>query len=117
MKIDRNKLKGKAEIEIRLHDEDHGPEDSFDDERDVQWARDQLASGNLWGWCCVEVRASFADWRASDFLGGCSYENEDAFKVPGGYYDDMVNSAIEELALKMERALSAIEAVQVGGAE
>lgn len=112
MKIDREKLKARAEIEIRVHENDFHPKDSFDDERDVKWALDQLASGNEWGWCCVEVRASFADWRASDFLGGCSYENEDAFKVPGGYYDDMVNSAIEELALKMERALSAIEVVK-----
>lgn len=112
MKIDREKLKAKAEIDILLHENDFPPEDSFDDPRDVAWAKEQIEAGNEWGWCCVQVRARFADWTGSDFLGGCSYENERAFKVPGGYYEDMVNNAIEELAQQMERALSALEVVK-----
>lgn len=110
MQIDHEKLKAKAEIEIRVHAEDIHPRDSFDDPRDVKWALDQLNSGNEWGWCCVEVRATFLDLVGRDVLGGCSYENETAFRA-GMYFDDMVKNAVEELAVVLERTFSAIETV------
>ena len=50
----------------------------------------RLIAGDIWAWCCVEVRATTADgWTKSEFLGCCSYKDEEDFRK-GGYFDDMV---------------------------
>lgn len=67
------------------------------------------AEYNPWAWCCVEVRATFDGVTGSDFLGGCSYKNEADFKTPGGYYEDMVNEAIERLEAELERGARAAD--------
>lgn len=116
MKIDREKLKGKAEIRLINRPAEFGPEGSF--AYDTQAENDEVIAGilrdvengNDWAWCDVEVRAEFADMVGCDHLGGCSYENEKEFTA-GGYYDDMVNAAVEELAQKLERAFTAITVV------
>lgn len=87
-------LRKKAEIEIEAEPEtDVTPEDSFDDAEDIAYAR----SGDLWHWCHVTVTASYDGAVGGDSLGACSYENERAFREPGGYFDDMVNEAIGRL--------------------
>ena len=114
MKIDREKLKKACEIEIRLHPEDTHPRDHFGydtkEENDAAVAHVlALAERTEWGWCTVEVRAEFAGMVGNDYLGGCSYESERDFCQPGGYYDDMVDQAVEDLAVKLEKTLNAIE--------
>lgn len=64
----------------------------------------RLDRGDEWAWALVEVRASFEGWKASDFLGACSYASEDDFRTPGGYFEDMRETALRELAGKMEDA-------------
>ena len=72
--------------------------DETTDKTTEDWIKSQLASGNEWAWCVVQVRVEF-DFLASDqYLGGCSYESKAKFIEPGGYYDDMVNEAIEDIA-------------------
>lgn len=109
MKIDREKLRAKADIQIVLHQSDFHPRDSFETQEDIDWALSQLERGNDWGWCCVEVRAAYGGHTASDFLGGCSYADERTFKVLGGYYEDMVWAAVDELARTLEHAYAAID--------
>lgn len=68
------------------------------------WIRSQLESGNEWAWCSVTVRVTLGDAFAEDHLGGCSYESKAAFTAPGGYYDDMVHQACNELATMLEES-------------
>jgi len=63
---------------------------------------ERLETGDLWAWCTVKVTA---EWEAEDgrifsgedYLGGCSYRDEEDFTEPGGYYDDMKEQAYAEL--------------------
>ena len=98
------RLKERAEITIECLPEEieiEGNASCWNDGTDEAYAqsiRDDLERGNDWAWCQVKVTATFEGMSASDYLGGCSYESEHAFKDPHGYYPDMVNRAIEGLA-------------------
>ena len=63
----------------------------------------QLDSGNEWAWCCVRVVAEWNGLEGDDYLGCCSYASEADFRVEGGYYDDMKNSATLALLAKIDR--------------
>lgn len=65
---------------------------------DIAWIERELDKGNPWAWCSVTVRAEWCGLVAEDHLGGCSYESEAEFRAPGGYFDDMVSSALDALA-------------------
>lgn len=82
---------GKGTIEVDL------------DEELATEIEERLERGDTWAWCQVGVTASYAGLTGSDFLGGCSYEDERNFVDSGGYYDDMMTEAIEELAREIER--------------
>ena len=56
----------------------------------------RLDNGDVWAWACVQVKVTYQGISESVFLGGCSYENENAFRKDG-YYQDMVNEALGEL--------------------
>lgn len=74
--------------------------DSGDNEFDAKVEKDiieRLNSGDVWAWACVCVKAEFNDFEGVDYLGGCSYKGQDDF-VDDFYYDDMVSSALSELA-------------------
>ena len=57
----------------------------------------RIQQGDTWAWAAVTVTASWGPFSASDHLGCCSYANEEDFRQPGGYFDDMVAQAIEDL--------------------
>jgi len=57
----------------------------------------RIQQGDVWAWAAVTVTVSWGPFSASDHLGCCSYADEDDFRQPGGYFDDMVDEAIEEL--------------------
>lgn len=76
-----------------------GPEE---DAETNHWIRDQLERGNDWAWCHVEVTASYDGLTGHAGLGACSYESEKAFRVPGGYYDDLVIEALDDLWAQLE---------------
>lgn len=88
---------------------------SGDDEEDRR-AEDEiierLEAGDVWAWASVVVRAEWNGFVGRDYLGGCSYANEDDFKAPGGYYDDMKQQALDDLHREvrsaLERALPAL---------
>lgn len=56
----------------------------------------RLEAGDLWAWCCVEVRATYKGHEASDTLGCCSYIDEKDFRSDA-YFKDMCNTALERL--------------------
>lgn len=94
-------------IEVECEDEDQGWEGnclaSGDDKVDRQqekWIEHQLENGNPWAWCNIKVTATMDDATGRDTLGGCSYLSGADFCRPGGYFDDMVESAVSQM---MER--------------
>jgi hypothetical protein len=95
-------------ITLTAEEEDMGVRGNYvasgDDEQDKE-DEDEIIrdyeSGNLWAWCVAHVTVRPKDGRLAtfsgdDYLGGCSYANEQDFKE-GGYYEDMVNTALSEL--------------------
>lgn len=73
--------------------------DSGDKEADAQLVRDiqrRLENGDLWAWCTVKVVAEWREFRGSNYLGACSYDNATDFKQ-GGYYEDMCREALDDL--------------------
>jgi len=57
----------------------------------------RLEQGDVWAWAAVTVIVAWGPFCARSHLGCCSYADEDEFKRPGGYFDDMVEEALEEL--------------------
>lgn len=80
--------------------------DADEDRKQEQWVRDQLDAGNEWAWCCAHVRVTYevaikgqafpARIEGNDYLGCCSYVSEADFRE-GGYFDDMVSEALDDL--------------------
>jgi hypothetical protein len=57
----------------------------------------RLQRGDIWAWAAVTVTVSWGPFSAWDNLGCCSYADEEDFRQAGGYFDDMVDEALEEL--------------------
>ncbi len=114
-----------ADFKIRMEPEDTPVEGnalaSGDDEEDrkaEETILEQLNNGNDWAWCRVQVVAAFAGLEGeSTWLGCCSYQSEEDFKGEkflvkdpgeadfhegGGYYDDLLKEAAEDLLVKVE---------------
>ena len=57
----------------------------------------RIQQGDIWAWAAVTVTVSWGPFSASDHLGCCSYANEEDFRHPGGYFDDIIDEARTEL--------------------
>jgi hypothetical protein len=79
------------------YDDPAGHFASGDDDADAALI-ERIRNGSLlWFVAHVEVSATpGGPSLGDDYLGGCCYESAEDFMEPGGYYDDMVNAAIEE---------------------
>jgi hypothetical protein len=86
--------------------------DEDTDAATVDWINRQLENGNPWAWCTVRVVARWKDFEGDDYLGACSYESEDSFKEPGGYYDDMKNAALDNLNHNIASLANSLEELQ-----
>lgn len=66
---------------------------------------DRLAQGDMWAWCCVEVTATTIYkgeiTSESDYLGCCSYEDQEDFINNSGLYEGMKAMALEALEEKI----------------
>jgi hypothetical protein len=98
-----NIIRDQATIEI-LTEQDHASVRgnalaSGDDDED-RAAEDEilerLEHGDIWAWAAVQVRATWQGITASDYLGCCSYRDEEDFREDG-YYFDMVATCIEDI--------------------
>lgn len=82
-------------IEVIHHDEDQPVHGDIDDEC-AAYIKREIADGNAWAWCMIEVKVTVGSISASSYLGGCSYSSEEEFRADS-YYPDMVREAIESL--------------------
>ena len=78
------------------------PEDCFDDVDTVRQVKQDRQS-SLWAWCTTKVSV---EWNGavgeSNWLGCCSYENEDEFKNDL-YYKEMLQRALKDLNTKVAK--------------
>ncbi len=96
--------RGEAAIRI-LAETEHIPVEgnacaSGDDDYDREVERDildRLDQGDVWAWAAITVIVVWGPFEARAYLGCCSYANEDDFRQPDGYFDDLVAEALEEL--------------------
>lgn len=65
----------------------------------------RLERGDRWAWCCAAVTVSWGGWKETAYLGCCSYDGEDDFRK-GGYYEQMVEEALEDLNKTLARTFS-----------
>lgn len=106
---------GEVTYTIEARPEEDDPEGHFatdDPEADRQMIAEikrDFLNGNVWAWCSVKVTA---EWRGAigvDALGGCSYKSEADFCQEGGYFSDMKEAAISDLAATLHCVLSHAE--------
>jgi len=64
----------------------------------------RLNQGDIWAWAAVTVEVSWKSFRGVASLGCCSYESEEDFCQPDGYFNDLVSEALEELNRKVSEA-------------
>ena len=69
----------------------------------------RLQQGDIWAWAAVTVVVRWGPFEGISHLGCCSYLDEKDFRQPGGYFDDMVNEALEELNRKVNEAYQQIK--------
>lgn len=111
--IDLKKLKERSTIHLKAHPESMlvrgnaiASGDAVFDKEVEDGILKRLNENDVWAWCTVEVWAEYRGVTGdSEFLGGCTYEDEEDFKTPNGYYDDMVAGALENLASKLEETV------------
>ena len=66
---------------------------------------------NEWAWCCVRVTARWKKYpklAEDEYLGCCSYANEDAFRK-GGYFEDMCSETTDRLQTRLRAVFSALK--------
>ena len=63
----------------------------------------RVQQGDVWAWATVTVTVDWEGQQASDHLGCCSYADEADFQQPGGYFDDMVDTALDTLNERLDR--------------
>jgi hypothetical protein len=49
-----------------------------------------------WGWCTVKITVLGGKREGTSYLGNCSYKNTQDFIKSSGYFQQMVDEAIEE---------------------
>lgn len=94
-----------------------GEEDCYD--AHIRPVMDDRDNGNPWAWCCVKVSAKLDGFEGHAYLGACSYPNAQAF-LDGGYYEDMVDEALNNLQEEIEareRAIAKIRSWATRGKE
>ncbi len=82
--------------------------DDAEDRRAEEWIERQLASGNVWAWCCAHVRATLGSFHGDAYLGCCSYESREDFVQPDGYYPQLIDEALADLARQLLAAREAL---------
>ena len=68
-----------------------------------------LERGDVWAWAAVTIIVTWTPFEARTHLSCCSYADEDDFKQSGGYFDDMVEEALEELNRSVYEAYQRIK--------
>jgi len=69
----------------------------------------RLQQGDVWAWAAVTVVVAWGQFEGRAHLGCCSYADENDFRQPGCYFDDMVEEALEELNRSVYKAYQRIK--------
>ena len=69
----------------------------------------RLQQGDSWAWAAVSVVVAWGPFEASAHLGCCSYADESDFRQPGGYFDDMIAEALDEVNRSVREAYQQIK--------
>lgn len=104
MKIDRATLRRKARVDLFALEADTSYKRELDDKASTAWIEEQLKCGNNWAWFDAKVTARIHGFEAETYLGQCLYESREDF-MRCGYYESMVDEAIDGLARKLEAVL------------
>jgi len=98
-------------ISVIASDEDIHPREHLSEstltEAEIDAIYEEAVTSNIWKWCTVEVKAEYKGLEASDYLGACSYENEEEFKKDG-YYTDMCQTVLADLQKQLDSFLEDI---------
>lgn len=78
----------------------------------------RLDDGDVWAWACVTVRATWTapsgrEYVGVDHLSACCYANEADFRQEGGYFRDMVATALDDLNESLARIGEDLEPLMV----
>lgn len=96
----KEKIKDKVEYSLFILPEDQHPDDCFGLEpRDQKQVVEKILKDLEWNpyaWFCAHVMARYKGFQGHDYLGACSYKNEQDF-MNDGYYHDMKSSALDQL--------------------
>jgi len=101
-----------VEFEFIMHNEDISPYDQFEKE-DAEKVVKEFNNGNPYAWFCAECRASYRNFSASEYLGGCSYESREDFLSEDGYWEDMKSMAYNQLLDDMQVAFETLQGLTV----
>lgn len=77
---------------------------SGDDEHDKQYEDailKRLANGDVWAWASVCVIGRYGEIESRQYLGACSYDDENDFKSNSGYYTDMQQEALADIQAQL----------------
>lgn len=85
--------------------EDIRIEDSFDNAETIEQVRN-LAKYSEWGWCCAKVTVTYKGITETEYLGGCSYDNEHEFQRCS-YFADMVAECCKRIANQVDSIVRA----------
>lgn len=75
-------------------------DDKLDKEYEDEIIR-RLKNGDIWAWASVCVAAHWKGISGIDWLGNCSYKDEEDFKQSGGYYESMKQQSYDDLIAKL----------------
>ena len=81
------------------------PKGCFDDESTIRKIKKAIRDEDLWAWCMVTVRVEldFSDIYSEQYLGCCSYEGQEDFVKNSGYYDDMLQEALDDIKKQLSQ--------------
>lgn len=98
------------DIVFSIAPEDTHPRDSFDmDSEELAQLCEDIDRGR-YCWFVARVQAFRAGVElATDYLGGCLYEDPRELMNPGDYFDDMVKTVIDEARQELPRLIAALE--------
>ncbi len=98
-------------ISVDISQEDTAPGSDFDDASVAAAVRKAWEDGNDWAWCVVRVRVTAGGVAGEDYLGQCSYEDEDDFRSTSGYFEGMKERAAMRVIEKLESGAALLKKV------
>jgi len=104
LKITKNNVRIRVEAEEELDSLSHAAKECAPGFEEA--VKSMFKKSKKWGWCCVKVTVNLKNGPTSiegtSYLGHCSYSSRLDFIENSGYYDQMVDDAIEDLAKNLK---------------